>query len=68
MTSRTTDKDSVKVTVTVKDADELKAAFISLFRQVMDDEMLVIPLEEAKHGEEEKGYINDHGFRAAVTQ
>lgn len=68
MTSRTADKDSVKVTVTVKDADELKAAFISLFRQVMDDEMLVIQLEEAKHGEEEKGYIKDHGFRAAVTQ
>ena len=60
--------DTIKVNITVRNKEELKSAFLNLFRQVMDDEMLVIQLEEAKHGEEEKGYINDHGFRAAVTQ
>jgi hypothetical protein len=36
MKSRTADKDSVRVTVTVKDAVEMKAALVNLFRQVMD--------------------------------
>ena len=58
----------VKVSVTFRYNDELKAAFLTLFRQVMDNEMLVINLEEAENGEEEIRHSNAAGLSADVVE
>ena len=60
--------DTIKVNITVRNKEELKSAFLNLFRQVMDDEMLVINVEEAEYGEEEKGYYDSPGLSSDVIQ
>lgn len=59
--------DTVKVNITVRNKEELKTAFINLFRQVVDDEILVINVEEAEYGEQENGYGNSPGLGSDVT-
>ncbi len=39
--------------ITVRSVDELKAAFLELFRQVLDGESLVINVEEVRDAKEE---------------
>ncbi|MBE6041397.1 MAG: hypothetical protein E7220_02625 [Clostridiales bacterium] len=68
MTGSTSGNNTVRVSVTVRNTDELKAAFLTLFRQVMDDEMLVINLEEAEYGEEESRHSNAAGLSADVIE
>lgn len=68
MTDSTSGNNTVRVSVTVRNTDELKTAFLTLFRQVMDDEMLVINLEEAEYGEEESRRSNAAGLSADVIK
>lgn len=58
--------NTVKLNITVRNKEELKTAFINLFRQVVDDEILVINVEEAEYGEEENRYSSP-GLGSDVT-
>lgn len=68
MVSSAAANNTVKLNITVRNKEELKSALINLFRQVVDDEILVINVEEAEYGEEENRYSNNPGLGSDVIE
>ena len=68
MVSSAAANNTVKLNITVRNKEELKTAFINLFRQVVDDKILVINVEEVEYGEEENGYGNNPRLGSDVIE